>query len=369
MKQIKIENLKAGMVTGQTVCSKSGQILMVSGTRLSNSMILRLQEMDLVSLLIDEAEEVLYQVTEHSLAQTYKEASTQFKHTLDSVFENNHINIAAIRANVEGLINEFLKNRSILTAIYIIRKCNDYAVHHSIQVCIMSLVIGIKLEYSHEQLMELGMGALLQDIGMARVDPEVISKTGSLSSEEYDEIQQHSTVGHEIIQRYEEISLHAANVILQHHERWNGSGYPQGLKTKEIHEYARIVAVADVFSALTSDRPYRPAYTFDEAVEYITTLSDYYFDPKIVDAFLDSIISYPVDSIVILNSGAFALVVDVHPQVPTLPTVRIICDSSLKMAVADKEINLYKTRDFKVAQVLNQKQTALFLSKTKSISG
>ncbi len=363
MKQIKIENLKPGMITGQTVYSKSGQILMISGTQLSSGMILRLQDMNIDYLLINEAEELLCDIPESSLAQTYEETSAQVKHTLDSVFENNHINIASIRGNVEDLINDFMKKRSILNAIYIIRKYNSYAVDHAIQVCIMSLVVGIKMGYKFDQLIDLGMGGLLHDIGMARINQQIITKAGPLSIVEYNQIKQHSTIGFEILQDYPEISLLTANAILQHHERWNGRGYPQGLKAREIHEYARIVAVADVFSSLTSDRPYRSAYTFDEAVEYITTMSNYYFDPTIVEAFIESITAYPVNSIVLLNSGEFALVVDVHPQVPTLPTVKIICDSNLKMTPA-REINLYKCRDFKVAQVLNHKQKALLIRKT-----
>src|SRR5690606_17963818 len=132
-----------------------------------------------------------------------------------------------------------------------------------------SLAIGLKLGYSEAQLEGLGIGAILHDIGKVAIPLEILNKKGKLSEEEYTLVKEHTTNGFEILRKIEELPLLAAHCAYQHHERLDGSGYPRGLKGDDIHPYAKLLAVTDVFDALTTERSYRKAMLPHIALEVI----------------------------------------------------------------------------------------------------
>jgi HD-GYP domain-containing protein (c-di-GMP phosphodiesterase class II) len=138
----------------------------------------------------------------------------------------------------------------------------------------------------------LGVGALLHDIGKLKIPEEILKKPSQLTVEEFEEIKKHTTYGYEILKNFENISMESAFIALGHHERFDGSGYPLQLRGENIYQFARIVAVADVYDALTSDRVYRKKLKPHESVEYITSLGTDHFDKEIVDNFIKHIAVY-----------------------------------------------------------------------------
>lgn len=172
---------------------------------------------------------------------------------------------------------------------------------HLLNVALLAAVTGMKLGYTGERLENLILGAYFHDIGKLKVPKEIINKPGKLTDEEYNVIKQHPIYGEKMLIN---ARLHS-NVLAgvrEHHERWNGKGYPYGLNGNSINMDAQIIAVADVYDALTSDRPYRERFLPYQALEMIIDWIDKDFNPEVVQAFRESLILYPENAIFTLNT-------------------------------------------------------------------
>lgn len=218
-------------------------------------------------------------------------------------------------------------------------KEHDYSTYvHAVNVAILSTLTARKLGYKGRRLRYLTMGGILHDIGKIKVPREILNKPGPLSKREANIIKQHPLEG-EAILRDADVIPSILSTVRQHHERWDGNGYPDGLSGCNIHLDAQIIAVADVYDALTADRPYRKAIPPYHALEMIlTTGKD--FNPKVVDAFRKSLNLYPEDTIVTLNTGEVGLVVAVPTSFPTRPLVQLIYDRNGKYLDREKYIDL-----------------------------
>ena len=198
---------------------------------------------------------------------------------------------------------------------------DDAEYNHTLSVVVLALALGAELGVPKNGLMDLALAALLHDIGDTKIDPAILSKPGPLIEAEYETVKTHTTLGYEIVSDITEVSDFVKTAILHHHERFDGTGYPEKLSGKDIPLFARIIAVADVYSALTSKRPYREAYSVAEAIEYIMGNADRQFDGDVVTAFLSVISPYPVGSCVKLSSGEKAVVADQNSSNPLRPKV------------------------------------------------
>ena len=150
-----------------------------------------------------------------------------------------------------------------------------------------------------------------------------------------------------------ELSLLSAHIAFQHHERWDGQGYPRGLRGELIHEYARIVAVADVYAALLADRPYRPAYTVNQALNILERMTGVYLDPRPVSALVSNIAVYPVGSLVEINTGCIGMVMEVNKAAPTRPVIRIMVNNSGRQLKRTRLIDLSKSTTVMIVRALN----------------
>lgn len=180
------------------------------------------------------------------------------------------------------------------------------------------------LGLSRKALNDLAMGALVHDIGKVFIDKKIINKAAKLTPEEFEEIKKHSTLGFNYICSNSKIPEEARSSVLMHHEQYNGNGYPAGISGEEISLFGRIVCVADVYDALTSDRPYRPAMLPSDAVEYIMSGYNTHFEPKIVDAFTKKVAAYPVGTCVKLSSGDVGIVVKNFESSCLRPKIRLL---------------------------------------------
>lgn len=206
-------------------------------------------------------------------------------------------------------------------------KQHDYGTFvHVLNVALLSAITGLQLGYKGKRLKYLTLGALLHDLGKLKVPREILNKPGSLTDEEFAIVKQHPLVGEEMLQNTRLLTSVMA-MVSEHHERWNGKGYPYGLSGNNIHRDAQIIAVTDVYEALTADRPYRKGLPPYHALEMILAWSGKDFNPQIVQGFRESLILYPENAIVTLNTGEVGVVVAVPTQMPTRPLVRLLFDS------------------------------------------
>jgi len=211
---------------------------------------------------------------------------------------------------------------------------------HSVNVCIYALMLGKGVNYSRKQLIELGITALLHDIGMIFIPQEIVEKNGKLTASEIEKIRKHPYYTYKILQTLGEKYSWIAKVAYQEQEREGGQGYPRGLKGDEIHDYAKIIGVVDVYEALTHHRPQRKGYMPHEAVKLILGTQKDLFSNEVKRLLLTKLSCFPLGSYVKLNSKAICKVVEINEDSPLRPAVEILFDSQRRKLSRKKVINL-----------------------------
>jgi HD-GYP domain-containing protein (c-di-GMP phosphodiesterase class II) len=217
----------------------------------------------------------------------------------------------------------------------------EYLYYHVVNVCLLSIELGLEFKYGKSILLDLARSAFLHDIGMAPMLP-LIMRPCALSAEELAKVRQHPKTGAEILAKFgRELPANTADTAMQEHERFDGSGYPKGLSSADIFDFARIVGVADVYEALTHSRPYRPPQTPSRTVTMILELKRG-FDPKMVKALIERVGIFPEGTRVRLNTRETAVVIKASPSSPLRPVVMVVADAQGNELKLPKEINLCK---------------------------
>jgi HD-GYP domain-containing protein (c-di-GMP phosphodiesterase class II) len=228
----------------------------------------------------------------------------------------------------------------------------DYILTHLINVMIYSMRIARKMKYSTQSLIDIGLAAVLHDAGMFQVAPEILAKPDKLTPEEAAEVRKHTFSGGHILKRYKEQFPLLVCVAEQHHERVDGSGYPAGLGGAEVHEYAKIVALADTYEAMTHDRPHRKAVSVRSLLD---SRDRQRFSRDVLKAFLDAMQVYPIGSLVELNSRSVCKVIDTNIDNPLKPIVREEIDARGDRVKNGRVINLQEQRNLLwVAKALDE---------------
>jgi HD-GYP domain-containing protein (c-di-GMP phosphodiesterase class II) len=245
---------------------------------------------------------------------------------INAVRANQGVDTKASHEVASHLVDEVLQNHDAILNLVNIKSFDDYTFTHNINVATLSVLIGSALKLSKEELCDLGTGALLHDVGKLKISLSILNKDGKLTDAEFTEMKRHPTYGYEILCRSKDISERARMVALQHHEKFQGRGYPKGLKGTNISLFGRIAAVADVYDALTTDRPYRVAMTPYEAIKILTSGIDSHFDPDVLGVFIRRFSIYPAGSLVALNDGSIGLVIRINPSSVMRPFIKIVRD-------------------------------------------
>ncbi|EAX48365.1 metal dependent phosphohydrolase [Thermosinus carboxydivorans Nor1] len=353
MQRISVAHLQPGMVVAKNVFSAQGQLLLSQGTILTKRYIDRLPLLGITSIYIANPYTDDLEVPETIREETRQQAIATVQQSFAKFRLGRRLDLNALETAAQAIVDEILQNRAALIHLTDIRTYDDYTFGHSVNVSILSVFTGLSLGYARGQLEELALGGMLHDLGKIAIPPAILNKPGKLSAEEMAIMQQHAATGFEILRKQNpEIPLLAAHIAFQHHERLDGSGYPRGLKGDEIHPYARIAAIADVYDALTSDRPYRRAMPPHEAYEILLVFHNKHFDGAMLDQFLRRIACYPVGSFVQLNSGEVAVVIHVPPDLPLRPTVRLLTDREGRALPQPYEVDLTKELSAFICKVL-----------------
>lgn len=326
MRFISIYCLRDGMILGRNLYGKSEKLLLSQGQVLRKSYIEHIRELGYNGVYIEdglsedvEIKAVVNEELRMTAVTTVQNAfiSTQNQNNIDRAMEDSC-------TVVQHLVSEILNNSHAMVNIVDMKVFDDYTFYHSVNVAILSLLVGVSMGLTQSDLYRLGLGALLHDIGKVFVGQKIVDKPGQLTKEEMAKMQKHPTLGYEFLRDHSDLPVTAYVGALQHHERYDGSGYPAGLKGNEISKFARIIAVADVYDALNSDRPYRRAILPSNAMEYIMGGSGTYFDPRCVEVFTRKVAAFPLGTIVSLSNGMRAIVVDNFSDCCMRPSVRLL---------------------------------------------
>ncbi|MCR4655117.1 MAG: HD-GYP domain-containing protein [Lachnospiraceae bacterium] len=220
----------------------------------------------------------------------------------------------------DELVDMISKNNAIAIDVNMLRVSDEYTFKHSVDVATIAIIIGKQYGLPNAVLHDLGVAGLLHDIGKARIPAEILNKPSKLTDDEFEKMKKHSFFGYSILKQRGYFSNAVLSGVLQHHERNVGDGYPFGLKNDQIHLFAKIISIADIYDALVTDRPYKQAYSRRTAMEMVLATS-WDLDINVMKSFISSVILFPVDSVVELSNGEYAKVVKNDPGYPMRPSV------------------------------------------------
>ena len=247
---------------------------------------------------------------------------------LDRVREGRTIDVDQVREAVKPLINSVLRNPGAMTYFILLKKRDTYAYNHSIASCVWAAVLGRHLGFDRPALDTIALGAMLLDIGKARVSEELLRKEESLTESETIEIRKHVEIGLEITKETPGMSQDVLDMIASHHERLDGSGYPHGLSGTDIPVYGRIAGLIDCYDAMTSNRPYAKAKSSYQAIRELNSLADVHFQKELVEQFVQALGMFPAGSIVELNSGEIGIVIEQNRVRRLRPKIMVILDAN-----------------------------------------
>lgn len=328
MRLMHIKDCKPGMYLGEDIVNERGVVFLGSGIRLTDKHLGSLAQIGVETLYIASPDRV--EELEDDMILFDKQLNQEFKNTIDSfknVYQNvrlgNQIILNELKTSITPLVNRVIKNNNILGNMRMIEVADEYTYKHSINVGMVSSMIGKWMGYGQNELLDLALAGMLHDIGKSRIPNDIINKPARLTPEEFDIIKTHPRAGYEILCESQEVNFDVLFGVLEHHERMDGGGYPTGSTGKKIHEYARIVAVADVFDALTSNRVYKGKISPFKAAEIVMEESVEHLDPEIVQLFLGRIAQFYVGNKVQLNTGEFGEIVMVNRYSLTRPLVQV----------------------------------------------
>jgi len=219
-----------------------------------------------------------------------------------------------------NLLDSIMENDAVALNIDALKISDEYTFKHSVDVATMAMLIAKKSGLSELDIQRIGMAGLLHDLGKSRIPNELLNKAGKLTEEEFAIMKNHSLYGYQILKERNDIPQEVLMGVLQHHEKLNGKGYPMGVAAEQISPYAKILSVADIYDALVTERPYKKAFSQQDAIEMIMAMTDE-LDITFMRSFLAIVILYPVDSVITLSNGERAKVVKNNPQYPLRPTV------------------------------------------------
>ncbi|MDR2460772.1 MAG: HD-GYP domain-containing protein [Deltaproteobacteria bacterium] len=274
-------------------------------------------------------------------AKAYTKALDTSKAIIAACYMNKRIEMNEVQENVEELVESVTRNQDALTALIKLRHFDDYTYTHCLNVSVLSISAGKALGLSQDDLKILGMGTMFHDLGKTRIPSYILNKPGKLTDEEFVIMKNHAALSQTIIEEQKlDVDEQVIQVARFHHERLDGSGYPDHLKGEEIPKLATICGLSDVYDALTSDRVYHKGKLPHDALKFIYSLRGTHFEPYWVDRFVQSVGIYPPGSIVELNSGHVAVVIEVDHSALLTPLIKIVADPQGQISSRPKLINL-----------------------------
>jgi putative nucleotidyltransferase with HDIG domain len=248
---------------------------------------------------------------------------------------------------VEEISDSVSRNTSALISLARLKTADDYTYMHSVAVCAMMIALARQLGLDEDQVKSAGMAGLLHDLGKAMMPMAVLNKPGKLTEAEFDIMKSHPLEGHKILQRAGNVDALVLDVCLHHHEKTDGSGYPDGLKDEDISLFAKMGAVCDVYDAITSNRPYKAGWDPAESLRKMAEWAQGHFDQKVFQAFVKSLGIYPIGSLVRMTSGRIGVVMEQTSKSLTTPRVKVFFSTKSNLRITPEiiDLSLPDTRD------------------------
>lgn len=389
MLQYSIESIKPGMVIGKPILNESGKLLLGKGVILNVYYIRRLKNIGISSLFIKDGDDddiepresiseivrgatikdlrALFGPVEELAREIKTQSFSALKETISSerfqkTFRDNPA-FKRVISDASSIVDELIAGETTI-GLNSIKSYDNYTFQHSIDVSIVAIMIGRKIGLEHKRLREIGIGCLLHDIGKTFVPIEILNKEGKLTDKEFKAIQEHPLIGYELTKDVPSIGVLPPHIALQHHEHQDSTGYPRRLKgdnkltiasDHNIHLYGSIAAVADVYDALSSDRPYRKGFPPEKVISMMREMHTTHLNREVLRLFLAVTPVYPQGSTIQVLSGPYkhylGVVAEVNSQYLDRPSIRLVINAK-RVRIPPIEINLADNEDTFIETVL-----------------
>lgn len=258
----------------------------------------------------------------------------------DHVSQGEKLNIVKLRKSVEPVVDSISRNPDACLWVTRLKKHDQYTYQHSLSAAMWSVSLGRQLGLQRHDLRSLAMGCMLMDIGKLRVEPSLLQAERELNNEEAAEVAAHVGHGMEILQECGILNQDVIDMVAHHHERYDGSGYPNGLAGDEIPPFARIASIVDTYDAITSLRAHAKAIAPSEAIKLLYNSRDEDFQAELVEAFIQAIGIYPAGTLVELSSGEVGVVVAEYRTRRLRPKVMVLLDANKNALRQSKLVDL-----------------------------
>ncbi|NPV01349.1 MAG: HD-GYP domain-containing protein [Brevinematales bacterium] len=377
MKKIPLEQLKPGMKFTKSLFDKNLNIVLPAGKPLDDISIknLKLRSLDFVETageLVDEtlqtkaaegrelADKKKIKVDKDTARylEIYKESVTTINALYGRYRSRQGFNVDEVQKLANKLVNTVMmeKNPNVFINLVNITGRGEYLFHHIVNVTLLGILLGQRIGYSMVKLVSLAMAGLLYDIGMTKIPAYIVEKEGKLSPEERNQINTHPIHSYQTISREFNLPTEIARVGLEHHEKWDGTGYPRKIKGNEISEMSRMLAIVDTYEALIKSRVYREKNESYDAMKLVVSEGSKRFDPDLLKVFLNMMSIYPVGGFVRLNNNAIAKVISADAVSPFRPTVKIVYDEFGDKIEDGEVIRLSKEKDIYIVGAVKTSQ-------------
>lgn len=355
MRRVPVEKVQDGVKVGKTLFNEDGKVLLRENTVLNDAKAGRLKDLGYDSLYIKDSlssetiEDMVSPEVRVKAVKQVREVFNSFDVYIQRLNQPSATNLKAAKrmeyqsisdiAGVsKGIVEDLLLKKHNTINMVDIKNKSGYLYQHSVNVAVLSVIFGMRLGLDHDKLKALAMGSLLHDIGFNFLDYGQLEHDGPLTVEEELIKEEHPLKGYVYLRDNLDVSAHVRMIVYQHHEWMNGEGYPMQLKGDEITQLARIVAICDMYDALTSDRPFRKALEPQEANEYLLASSMKHLDPELVKKFIKIIVPYPVGTVVKLSNREIGVVVDIDMEYPLRPKVRVVKQQGRKVKLYTRDL-------------------------------
>ncbi len=326
MRFVPLHCVREGMKLGSDLYNDFGILMLSKGAILSAEYVRSINRLKYNGIYIDDDIskdiEIINIISDKLRMNTVKAIKSMFIYgEKEKTISKNHVDNA--KAYVNLIVDEIVNNKELMINMVDMKVFDDYTYYHSVNVAVISIVLAVALGMNKNDLRNLGFAAILHDIGKVFIDKKLLNKADKLTDDEFEHVKAHSTLGCNYIRRGYGVPFDTYMGILDHHEKYSGQGYPNDLRGNRISIFGRIIALADVYDALISDRPYRKALLPSEAYEFIMASTMTSFDPVIVEAFVKKIAPFPIGTCVKLSNGMVGIVVENYETLSMRPKVKI----------------------------------------------
>lgn len=335
MQKIYLSQIEDGTPIAYDLCNPQGAILVKKGTKMTSLLREKLQKNNIIYLTtnitpfeaLDDRikyldEPIVKQIEE--IKKVYKQSFKEISREFESFRAGGSLDKKAITSLAKGLVSSIYQNQQVYMSIQGIRRKDEYTYLHSIDVSIFMILFGKTMNFDSQEIEDAAIAGLLHDIGKTQIRDSILLKPDKLTEDEMEIMKRHTLYGYDILKNQLGYKEEIAKAAKEHHERVDGGGYPQSIKWDKLHLFSKMVAICDIYDAITAERIYKKAMLPHKAIEYLMSIVGTQLEHNLVRKFIHNIAVYPLGTKVLLNTGEEGIVIRINKDFPLRPIVKIV---------------------------------------------